>query len=122
MKYQMPFNSLLNPGHSSCAGCGEILAMRHVLDAAGPNTIIVNATGCSEVTTSKFPTSSFRVPWIHANFENASAVASGVLAALENTFRQAKNQKIKKTRNQFTDYANFRIIARTIPLIATSLQ
>lgn len=96
MKYQMPFSSLLNPGHSSCAGCGEILAMRHVLDAAGPNTIIVNATGCSEVTTSKFPASSFKVPWIHANFENASAVAAGVLAALG--YKQ-KNERTKKPKN-----------------------
>lgn len=83
MTNQMPFKYLLNPGHSACAGCGEILAMRHVLQAAGENTIVVNATGCSEVTTSKFPTSSFKVPWIHANFENASAVASGILASLK---------------------------------------
>lgn len=77
----MPFNHLLNPGHSACAGCGEILAMRHVLEAAGPNTIVANATGCSEVTTSRYPTSSFKVPWIHANFENPIALASGILAA-----------------------------------------
>ncbi|MBI5077036.1 pyruvate ferredoxin oxidoreductase [Candidatus Falkowbacteria bacterium] len=92
----MLFNSLLNPGHSSCAGCGEILAMRHVLDAAGSNTIIVNATGCSEVTTSKFPTSSFKVPWIHANFENASAVAAGVWAALKT------KRKILRGSSRFT--------------------
>ncbi|MBU1132321.1 pyruvate ferredoxin oxidoreductase [Patescibacteria group bacterium] len=78
----MPFNYLINPGHSACAGCGEILAMRHVLQIAGRNTIIANATGCSEVTTSRFPMSSFKVPWIHANFENAQAVASGISAAL----------------------------------------
>ncbi|MFH0988040.1 MAG: thiamine pyrophosphate-dependent enzyme [Parcubacteria group bacterium] len=83
MTYQMPFNNLLNPGHSACAGCGELIAMRHVLQAAGPNTIISNATGCSEVTTSRFPFSSFKVPWIHANFENAVSVASGILAALK---------------------------------------
>lgn len=92
MIYQMPFKSLLNPGHTACSGCGEILAMRHVLDAAGPNTIIAGATGCSEVTTSKYPTSSFKVPWIHANFENASAVASGVLAALRQRSNEAQTQ------------------------------
>ena len=83
MTNQIPFKYLLNPGHSACAGCGEILAMRHVLQAAGENSIVVNATGCSEVTTTRFPTSSFKVPWIHANFENASAVASGILAAMK---------------------------------------
>lgn len=80
--YKMPFNFLLNPGHSACAGCGEIIAMRHVLQAAGKNTIVTNATGCSEVTTSRYPMSSFKVPWIHANFENPSAVATGISAAL----------------------------------------
>lgn len=79
----MPFTHLLNPGHSACAGCGEILAMRHVLEVAGKDTIIANATGCSEVTTSRYPFSSFNVPWIHANFENAASVASGILAALK---------------------------------------
>lgn len=79
----MPFKYLLNPGHTACSGCGEILAMRHILQAAGPKTIVTNATGCSEVTTSKYPTSSFKVPWIHANFENAAPVASGILAALK---------------------------------------
>jgi len=83
MSYKMPFNYLLNPGHSACAGCGELLAMRHVLQAAGENTIVANATGCSEVTTSKYPMSSFKVPWIHANFENPIAVASGILASLK---------------------------------------
>ena len=78
----MPFSHLLNPGHSACAGCGELLGMRHVLDAAGPNTILTNATGCSEVTTSRYPMSSFKVPWIHANFENAAPLMSGVSAAL----------------------------------------
>ena len=90
-EYKMSFNYLINPGHSACAGCGELLAMRHVLGAAGPNTIVANATGCSEVTTSKFPTSSFNVPWIHANFENPMAVASGILASLK------KNGKDKAT-------------------------
>lgn len=84
MTYTMPFNNLLNPGHTACAGCGEILAMRHVLQAAGSNTIIAGATGCSEVTTSRYPMSSFKVPWIHANFENAISVAAGISAALKN--------------------------------------
>jgi pyruvate ferredoxin oxidoreductase beta subunit len=82
-KYQNPFEHLLNPGHTACPGCGQLIAARHVIDACGPDTIIANATGCLEVTTSKHPTSSWKVPWIHSLFENPSAVASGVLAALK---------------------------------------
>lgn len=81
-KYKNPFNHLLAPGHRGCAGCGELLAARHVLDALGPNTIVVSATGCLEVTTTPYPESSWKVPWIHSLFENAPSVASGVLAAL----------------------------------------
>jgi len=83
MKYKNPFEHLLNPGHTACPGCGQLIAARHVLDACGPNTIIANATGCLEVTTSKHPTSSWRVPWIHSLFENPSAVATGIEAALK---------------------------------------
>lgn len=72
--------------------------MRHVLQAAGKNTIIANATGCSEVTTTRFPTSSFKAPWIHANFENASAVASGILVALK-----TKNGKTEERKNEKTN-------------------
>ena len=36
-------------GHTACSGCGQAIAARLVLDAAGPNTIVVNNTGCLEV-------------------------------------------------------------------------
>lgn len=85
-KYKSPLPHRLNPGHSACAGCGMIIAARLLVDAAGPNTIMTNATGCSEVTTTQYPMSSFKIPWIHSLFENSSAVASGILAALK--FRQ----------------------------------
>jgi len=35
-----------------------------------------------EVTTTPYPESSWKVPWIHVTFENAASVASGVKAAL----------------------------------------
>jgi len=76
----MPFNHLVNPGHTACAGCGMIIALRHAVDACGPNTIVCGATGCSEVTTTKYPTSSFKVPYIHSLFQNPGAVGSGVAA------------------------------------------
>lgn len=82
-KYTNPFEHLLNPGHTACPGCGQLIAARQVIDACGPDTIIANATGCLEVTTSKHPTSSWKVPWIHSLFENPSAVATGILAAVK---------------------------------------
>ena len=74
---------LFAPGHTACAGCGQSLAVRLVLDAAGPNTIVANNTGCLEVFSTRYPESSWEVPFIHSLFENAAAVASGVEAALK---------------------------------------
>jgi len=70
--------SLLAPGHRACAGCAMPTTVKLVLDAAGPNTIVVSPTSCLEVTTTPFPESAWCVPWIHSLFENAAAVASGV--------------------------------------------
>jgi len=74
---------LLSSGHTACSGCGQAIAARLVVDAAGKNTIIANNTGCLEVFTTKYPESAWRVPWIHSLFENAGAVSSGIEAALK---------------------------------------
>jgi len=63
-------------------GCGEALAARLAVTAAGPNVIVANATGCLEVFTTAYPDSAWRVPWIHSLFENAAAVAAGIEAAM----------------------------------------
>ncbi len=75
--------TLFNSGHTACAGCGQSLAARLVIDAAGANTIVVNNTGCLEVFSTKYPETAWAVPWIHSLFENAAAVASGVESALK---------------------------------------
>ena len=74
---------LLAFGHTACPGCGQAIAARLIVDTAGPRTIIANNTGCLEVFTTYYPTSAWRVPWIHSLFENAAAVASGIEEALK---------------------------------------
>jgi len=71
------------PGHRACAGCGQAAAVRIVMEAAGPNVIVANATGCLEVFSTPHPESAWGVPWVHSLFENVSALASGVEAALK---------------------------------------
>ncbi len=75
--------SLFVSGHRACHGCGLALAVRHILEATGSNVIVVSPTGCLETFSSPYGYSPWRVPWIHHVFENAPAVASGVLAALK---------------------------------------
>lgn len=82
---------IISPGHNACAGCGQLVSVRAVARALDKSTIIVNATGCLEVTTTAYPYSAWGVPWIHSLFENAAPVASGVLAAL----RQKGDRKTK---------------------------
>ncbi len=78
-------------GHNACAGCGQLSAVQSVMRALSDDIIIANATGCLEVTTTPYPESAWGVPWIHSLFENPSAVATGISAAL----RQQKNNKTK---------------------------
>ncbi len=80
----------LEPGHRACQGCGQALAAALVTEAAGPDVILVNATGCLEVFTTPWPQSAWRLPWIHSLFENAAAVAAGVEAALKRQGRPSK--------------------------------
>ena len=80
---QLPEEEYFAQGHRACAGCGSVLAIRHVLKAAGKNTIIAQATGCMEVISTPYPETSWKLPWIHVLFENAAAVASGIEVALK---------------------------------------
>jgi pyruvate ferredoxin oxidoreductase beta subunit len=70
------------------------LAARTVVEAAGPDVIIANATGCLEVFTTRFPRSSWQVPWIHSLFENPASVASGIVVALKALGREGEAKVI----------------------------
>lgn len=74
--------ALYTPGHRACPGCGASIAARTIIEAAGPNTIVITATGCLETFTSPYGYSPWGIAWLHPLFENAAAVASGVAAAL----------------------------------------
>jgi len=78
------------PGHKSCQGCAEALAVRLVAKALGSNVVVGCATGCMEVVSSAFPHTSWAVPWMHVAFENAAAVISGVEAGYKALIRKGK--------------------------------
>ena len=71
----------LRGGHGLCAGCGIPIVVRTVLSNIEGPVVVVSATGCLEVSTTRFPMSSWSVPWLHVAFENAAAVASGIESA-----------------------------------------
>ncbi len=78
------------PGHRSCQGCAEALAVRLVAKALGRNVIIASATGCMEIVSSPLPYTSWRVPWFHVAFENTAAVASGIESGLKALMRKGR--------------------------------
>jgi pyruvate ferredoxin oxidoreductase beta subunit len=71
----------LRSGHSLCQGCGIPMVVRTVLDSIEGPVVVVSATGCLEVATTRYPTTAWTVPWLHVAFENAAAAASGVESA-----------------------------------------
>jgi pyruvate ferredoxin oxidoreductase beta subunit len=90
LRSRQPRFSGLEAGHRACQGCGQSLAARLVTEAAGPDIVIANATGCLEVFTTAWPQTAWRVPWVHSLFANGAAIASGVEAALRKQGRPTK--------------------------------
>ena len=86
----------LAPGHSTCAGCGIPAIVRTVLGEINGPLVVANATGCLEVTTTIYPYSAWKVPYIHNAFENAAATASGIEAAQKVLFKKGKMDKKAK--------------------------
>jgi len=89
----------LAPGHATCAGCGIPAIIRTVLGATDEPVIVSNATGCLEVTTTVYPSTSWKVPYIHSAFGNAAATASGIDAARKSLLRNKKSTKNAETQN-----------------------
>jgi pyruvate ferredoxin oxidoreductase beta subunit len=81
---------LVASGHRACQGCAEILAVRHVLKAIGPDMVLAMATGCMEIISSPYPSTSWNIPWIHVAFENAAAVGSGIESGLKALRRKGR--------------------------------
>lgn len=73
----------MTSGHLACQGCGGTQAMRFVLKALGPQTILVMPACCWSVINGPFPHSALRVPIFHTAFETAASTASGVKAGLD---------------------------------------
>ncbi len=68
-------------GHSLCAGCAASIIVRQVILSTEHPVVVANATGCLEVCTGIYPTTSWNVSWIHNAFANAAATLSGIETA-----------------------------------------
>jgi pyruvate/2-oxoacid:ferredoxin oxidoreductase beta subunit len=75
--------NLLRPGHSACAGCGLVMAMKLALQAMGPRTIVVIVPSCEGVTSGVYPNTCLAVPAFHSAFEIAAPTAAGISNGLK---------------------------------------
>ncbi len=83
----------LESGHRLCPGCALSIISRAVMKGTKDPIVVSNATGCLEVSTTIYPYTAWKVPWIHNAFENAAATISGVEAAYKALKRKGKIQK-----------------------------
>lgn len=80
----------LAPGHRTCAGCGIPQIVRMILGSTDKPVVVSCATGCLEVTTTIYPYSSWKMPFIHSAFENAASTISGVETAYKALKKKGK--------------------------------
>lgn len=74
------------PGIRSCSGCGMLLAIRHMFQTLGKNTVFTFVPGCAAVTGDKGPvpfTRQIKLPFTEVCFAGTAAVASGIKAAMK---------------------------------------
>lgn len=82
MRYELPREDFLYPGHIACPGCAASLAMRYALQALGNKTMAVIPACCWTVIAGFFPSSSLKIPILHTAFETAAITAGGVKKGL----------------------------------------
>jgi pyruvate/2-oxoacid:ferredoxin oxidoreductase beta subunit len=77
----------ITPGHLACPGCGATLAMSWVLSVLGKQSVVALPASCFSIISGAFPNFPLRVNLVHAAFETAAAVATGLKVGLEATGR-----------------------------------
>jgi len=76
--------------HSACPGCGLFSNLEMFLRGIDGHVVLFFNTGCGMVVTTGFPSTSFRVPYFHNLFHNASSTATGVVEMYKRFRKQGK--------------------------------
>ena len=76
--------------HSACPGCGLFSNLEMFLRGIDGHIVLFFNTGCGMVVTTGFPSTSFRVPYFHNLFHNASSTATGVIEMYKRFRKQGK--------------------------------
>lgn len=75
-------DKLFKQGHTMCAGCGVALAVNHVMDILGDDTVVLFTPGCLSAASTIEDNYRFEVPSAHMGLVHAGAFSAGVSAGL----------------------------------------
>lgn len=75
-------DKLFMQGHSMCAGCGVALAVNHIMDILGKNSVALFTPGCLSAASAIEDNYRFRVPSAHMGMIHAGSFSAGVSAGL----------------------------------------
>lgn len=73
---------MFNSGHSACPGCGEAQAIKFLLNALGPESMMITLPSCLTVIAGNGPNSAFNIPVLNMAFAGGAAAAAGLSRAL----------------------------------------
>ena len=65
----------------ACAGCGETPYLKLMSQLFGDNLVVANATGCSSIYSSSFPSTTYNAPWANSLFEDNAEFGLGMYTA-----------------------------------------
>ncbi len=69
--------------HSACPGCGIFTTLNLFLRGIDGHVCFIFNTGCGMVVTTGYPLTSFKVPYFHNLFHNATSTATGVVEMIK---------------------------------------
>ncbi|MFB6352728.1 MAG: thiamine pyrophosphate-dependent enzyme [Halobacteriales archaeon] len=76
-------DKLFVQGHTMCPGCGVAIAVNHVMDVLGEETVVLFSPGCLSAASTIEDNYRFRVPSSHMGLVHSASFAAGVSAGLE---------------------------------------
>lgn len=76
-------DQLFQPGHTMCPGCGVAMAVRHVMDILGKDTVVLFTPGCLSAASSIEDNYRMGVPAAHMALTHAGSFSAGVSAGLK---------------------------------------
>ena len=65
----------------ACSGCGETPYLKLMSQLFGESLVVANATGCSSIYSSSFPSTTYNAPWANSLFEDNAEFGLGMYTA-----------------------------------------